>query len=59
MWPIGFNAKTFASVLFVLRVIAIEPHNLAVAFKGQNVRGYAVKEPTVVANHHSAAGKAL
>ncbi len=38
-------------------VVALEPDNLAVAFEGHDVRGDAVEDPAVVADHHGAAAK--
>ena len=46
-------------VRFIGRVVTLEPLNMAVALKSQNVRGNAVKEPPVVADDHGAAGKFL
>lgn len=53
----GFFAQALTLVGFVLVVVAVKEHHLAVAFKGKNVRGDTVKEPAVMRGHHRAARK--
>jgi hypothetical protein len=48
MWLVGFRTQAFPLVLFVLRVVAVEPHDAAVTLEGQDVRRDAVEEPAVV-----------
>ena len=43
----------------IFRIAALEPGRPPLAFKGENVRGYAVKEPTVVGDDHHAAAEFL
>src|SRR5918993_3647160 len=42
---------------FVVLVVALEPHHLAVPFEGEHVRRDAVEEPAIVADHDGAAGE--
>ena len=41
----------------VLGPVALEPGHLGVALEGEDMRGDAVQEPAIMANHHGAAGK--
>jgi hypothetical protein len=43
----------------VVGEVALEEADLAVALEGEDVRGDAVQEPAVVADHHDAAGERL
>jgi len=45
---VGFVAEQFAALFVAGFVVAFEPGDFTVAFKRQNVRGDAVKEPAVV-----------
>ncbi len=45
-------AQTLFLVGFVLLVVAVKEHPLAVAFSGQDVGGDTVQEPAVMADHH-------
>src|SRR5215831_18534055 len=56
---IGLLAQTLLAIRFVVAVVPLEPDHLAVAFKGEDVSGDPVEEPTVVAADHGAAGKVL
>src|SRR3954447_25889322 len=53
------GAEAALLVLFVGFEVAFEPVDLAVALEGQDVRGQAVEEEAVVADHHGAAGEVL
>src|SRR5260370_12939000 len=44
---------------FVLGIIAVEPHNAAVAFERENVSSYAIQEPSIVAYNNRATSKIL
>ena len=44
----GVDAEAFALVLFVLAVVAIEPEDPRFALERQDVRGYAIEEPSIV-----------
>ena len=44
-------------VRLVVLVVALEPHHLGVALEGEDVRGDAIEEPAVVADHDGAAGE--
>ena len=54
---VGLGAEPRVPVRLVVLVVALEPHDLAVALEGQDVRGDAVEEPAVVADDHRAAGE--
>ena len=51
--------KASCLVNLIIRVATLEEEHLAIALKGKDVRTDTVKEPTVVADHNSTAGKAL
>ena len=53
------GTETANLVLLVILEIAFEPFNMAVALKGENMRGETVEEHTIVADDHSAAGIAF
>ena len=54
---IGFGAEPALAIGFVVLVVALEPHHLAVAFERQDVRRDAVEEPAIVADDDGAAGE--
>src|SRR6476661_7921719 len=54
---IGVGAETTMPVGFVVLVVAFEPHDLAVAFEREHVRGDAIEKPAIVADDDGAAGK--
>lgn len=54
---IRFLAEPAMPVRFIIGIVAFEPHHLAVALEGQNMRGHSVQEPTIVRDHHRAAGE--
>ena len=54
---IGFITQALAALGLVSLIVAFAPNGLAVAFEGQNVRGDAVQEPAIVADHHGAAAE--
>src|SRR5688500_692229 len=54
---IRVRAEPPLAIGFVVLVIALEPDDLAVALEREDVRGDAVEEPAVVADHDGAAGK--
>ena len=47
---IGGGAEPSVAVCFVVLVISLEPHHLAVALERQHVRRNAVEEPPIVAD---------
>src|SRR3712207_1685690 len=51
----GVDAQAALLVLFVIREVALEPLDMAVALEGQDVRRDAIKEPAIVADDDSAA----
>ena len=57
LWHLRLGAQTAFPVFFIISVIALKPLNMAIAFKGQNMRCNAVEKPSVMAYHHRAAGK--
>ncbi len=52
-----FLAEPAMPVRFIIGIIAFKPQHLAVALEGQDMRGHAVQEPTIVRDHHRAAGE--
>ena len=54
---IGLGAEAALPVGFVVLIVALEPHDLAVAFEREHVRGDAVEEPAIVADDDGAAGE--
>src|SRR5882672_12270600 len=54
MRPVGLRAELLVPELLVLGVVAVEPADLGVALEREHVRGDAVEEPAVVADHHRA-----
>ena len=53
------GAELSVAVLLVLREVALEPADLAVALEGEDVGRDPVEEPAVVADDHGAAGERL
>src|SRR5689334_16118245 len=49
---VGGLAQFLAALLHVGLVVALEPAHLPFPFEGEDVRGDAVEEPAVVADHH-------
>jgi hypothetical protein len=41
-------SHTLSVILFILGVVAIEPYNLTIAFKGKHVGGDPIEEPAIV-----------
>src|SRR5438270_4487012 len=56
MRPLGLGAEAPAAVCPVIGVIAFEPHDLTVAFKGEDVGRDAIEKPTVMRDDDGAAG---
>src|SRR5947208_4703886 len=56
MRPLGLGAEAPAPVCLVIGVIAFEPHDLTVAFKGEDVGRDAIEKPTVMRDDDGAAG---
>ena len=54
---VGVGAEAALAVLPARCVVALEPHDLAVALEGDDVSGDAVEKPAVVADHRGAAGE--
>ena len=46
-----------AAIDFVALIVALEPLDVAIAFKGKYVRRYAIQEPTIMTDNDSTAGK--
>ena len=53
---IGCRAEAAFPIDFVVLVVALEPHDAAVALEREHVRGNPVQKPTVVADHNGAPG---
>ena len=56
---IGGRAQAPPAVGLVVLVVALEPAHLAVAFERQHVRGDAIEEPAIVADHDGTTGERL
>src|SRR5512138_860075 len=54
---VGGRAEAAVAVFLVGLVVALEPHHLAVALEGEDVRGDAIEEPAVVRGDQHAAGE--
>jgi hypothetical protein len=48
MWLVGVGAAATMEVRNVFCVVTFEPHDLGVAFKGEDVGGDTVEEPAIV-----------
>src|SRR6185369_7057959 len=57
MGLLGLDAEPLAAIGLVVLVIALEPHDAAVALEGEHVGRDAVEEPPVVADHHGTAAE--
>src|SRR5579885_2897724 len=57
VWLVGLGAEAALPIGLVVLVVALEPHDLAVALEGEDVGRDAVEEPAVVADHHDTAWK--
>src|SRR5918993_1770681 len=57
VWLVGLGSKAAFAVSLVVLVVPFIPDHLAVALEGEHVRGDAVEEPAVVADHHRAPGE--
>ncbi len=53
---IGFSAEAPAAIDLVIRVVTLEPHYLALALEGEDVRRHAVEKPAVVCDDDRTAG---
>src|SRR3954464_13751938 len=51
------RAESALPIGLVVLVVPLEPDHLAVSLEGEHVRGDAVEEPAVVADHDRAAGE--
>jgi hypothetical protein len=56
MRSIGFGAKPPLSIRFVVLIIPLEPHNAALAFEREHVRGNAIEKPPIVTDDDRTAG---
>jgi len=56
---ISVLTKAFLAILFVLRIIPLEPDHLTIAFESEDVGGNTIEEPAVVADDHSTSGEIL
>src|SRR5215216_5729465 len=54
MRRVRLRAEAAMPVRLVILVVALEPDDAAVAFEREDVRGDAIEEPAVVADHHGA-----
>jgi hypothetical protein len=46
------RAEAATAILFVVLVIALEPHDVAVTLKREDVGGYAIEEPAIMAYNY-------
>ena len=51
------GAQSFFLISLVIRVVSLEPHDLAITFEREDVRGDPIKEPAIVRDDHRAAGE--
>src|SRR5688572_2195679 len=56
---IGLGAEALPLVLFVLSEVPVEPVHPAVALEREDVRGYPIEEPAIVADDDRAAGEVV
>src|SRR5688572_23200515 len=56
MRRIRLGSQAAPAIRLVVLIVALEPDDAAVALEGEHVRGNAVEEPAIVADHHRAAG---
>jgi len=54
---ISFRSQPFLSVFLVIRIIALKPDYLGIAFKSQDVCGDPVEEPAVMADNDCTTAK--
>ena len=54
---IGCDAETFLAILFILRIIAVEPEYFALPLERKDVCRDPVEKPPVVRDHNGATGK--
>src|SRR3990172_10740372 len=54
---VGGNAESLLPVFFILRVITVEPDDLAISFKCKDMRGDTVEEPAIVRYNDCTSGK--
>jgi hypothetical protein len=54
---VGVVTEAALAVLLVLRVVAVEIFDVAVALESQNVRRDPIQKPAIVTNYDRAAGK--
>ena len=54
---VGGGAKAPLAVGFVVLIVPLEPHHLAVALERQHVRRDPIQEPAIVADDHGTAGE--
>ena len=57
MWLIRIGAETAVFVGFVIRIVTFKPIDLAIAFKGEHVRGDTIEEPAIMRDHYGTAGE--
>ena len=55
--PRALFAQPLAFIGFILLIVAVEKHQLRIAFKRKNMRGDTVKKPAVMRDHQHAAGE--
>ena len=51
MWVRGVATEAAFFVFFVIRIVACEPHDLAIAFESEDVRRDSIQEPAIMRNH--------
>ena len=57
MWLVGIGAETTMFVGLVVSIVTFKPIDLAVALKGEHVRGDTIEEPAIMRDHHCTAGE--
>ena len=54
---VGGGAEAAALIGLISLIIALEPFDMAITLKGQDMRGQTVEEPAIMADDHRAAGE--
>ena len=54
---IGRDSKTTLSIRLILGIVSLEPDNVALPFKRQNMGGDPIEKPPVMADHNHRARK--
>src|SRR5207247_7057772 len=56
---LGGSAEPALAIGLVFRIVSVEPHDFAVAFKGEHMSRDPIEKPAIVRDHDRAASKVL